>query len=69
MDNSEFLKDVGCKLKSARLANKMSLQKLGKLCNIHYSSIWFMEQGKTNVHILSLKAIADVFNMDVKEFL
>jgi len=69
MDNGKYLKEMGVKLKTARLENKMSLQKLGKLCNIHYSSIWFMENGQRNVHILSLKSIADVFKMDVKDFL
>lgn len=69
MDNGTYLKEMGAKLKTARLANKLSLQKLGKLCNIHYTSIWFIEDGQRDLHILTLKAIADVFKMDVKDFL
>lgn len=69
MENGSFLKEMGSKIKIARKKNKMSLEKLGKHCNIHMTSLWFIENGRSNVHILNLKSIADVLKMDVKEFL
>ena len=33
------------------------------------SNMWFIEQGRRNVHILSLKSIADVIKIDVKDLL
>jgi transcriptional regulator with XRE-family HTH domain len=69
MENGNYLKEMGGKIKAARKANKLSLPKLSKLCNTDMSNLWFIEQGQRNVHILTLKSIADVFKMDVKEFL
>ncbi len=69
MSNGDYLSEMGRKIKAARKANKLSLPKLSKLCNIHLTSLWFIENGRSNVHILTLKSIADVYKMDVKEFL
>jgi transcriptional regulator with XRE-family HTH domain len=68
MSNGEYLIKMGKKLKAARLKNKLSLSKVGKQCNVHLTSLWFIENGRSNVHILTLKSIADVYKMDVKEF-
>lgn len=64
-----FLIEMGSKIKVARKAQKISLPKMSKLCNIDMSNLWFIENGERNVHILTLKAIADVFKVDVKDFL
>ena len=32
-------------------------------------SIWFLENGQRNAHILTLKAIAEILKMDVKDFI
>lgn len=69
MRNDELLKQMGSKIKAARLANKYSLKRLGEETGIHYTSLWFIENGRHNVHILTLKSIADVFGMSVKEFI
>jgi transcriptional regulator with XRE-family HTH domain len=69
MRNDLFLKEIGRKVKAARKANKLSLPKLSAACGINVSNLWFLENGQRNMHILSLKAIADVLKMDVKELL
>lgn len=69
MDNEEFLKGMGSKIKEARKARKIGLPVLSKECKIDMSNLWFIENGERNVHILTLKTIADVFGMDIKEFL
>ena len=69
MENGNYLKEMGSKIKAARKINKLSLPKLSKLCKTDMSNLWFIERGQRNVHILTLKSIADVFKMDIKEFL
>jgi transcriptional regulator with XRE-family HTH domain len=69
IENGTYLKTMGGKIKAARLAHRVSLPKLSRLCNTDMSNLWFIENGQRNVHILTLKGIADVFKMDVKEFL
>ena len=69
MDNKIYLQELGSKIKVARKARKMSLPKLSKQCKTDMSNLWFIENGQRNVHILTLKSIADVFKMDIKEFL
>jgi len=67
--NNIYLKEMGAKVKAARKANKLSLPKLSALRNTDMSNLWFLEQGQRNVHILTLKSIADVLKMDVKDFI
>ncbi len=69
MSNGDFLKAMGSKIKAARLAKKFTLKKLSESTGIHLTSLWFIENGKTNVHILNIKSIADAFKMDMKEFI
>ncbi len=69
MTDGIFLKQMGAKVKAARLANKMSLPQLSKATGFGIPAIWFLENGRRNAHILTLKAIADVLKMDVKDFL
>ncbi len=69
MRNDLFLKEMGAKVKAARKAKKLSIEKLGELTGMNMSSIWFIENGQRNAHLLSLKGIADVLGVDVKHFL
>ena len=69
MDNGVYLKEMGSKIKAARKLKKLSYPKMSKLCGVDMSNLWFIENGERNVHILTLKAIADVLKVDVKEFL
>lgn len=69
MNNGEYLKAMGRKIKSARAAKGLYLRDLGKLCKIHYGAICEIEKGKRDSHILTLKNIADKLEVDVKDFL
>ncbi len=70
MRNDIYLKEMGRKIKAARLAQKITLDKLSKLSGAtDLSNLWFIENGQRNCHILTLKSIADVLKMDVKDFL
>ena len=69
MRNDTFLKEIGRKIKVERKARKLSLERLADLTGIDMSNLWFIEKGQRNIHILTLKSIADIFEMDIKEFL
>ena len=69
MRNDIFLKEMGSKIKAERLANKHSLRELGLLVGLHLTSLWFIENGRKDIHILNLKKIADAYKKDVKDFL
>lgn len=69
MDDKEYLTELGRKIKTARTLNKVSLRKLSVLCKTDMSNLWYIENGQRNARLLTLKSIADVFNMDVKDFL
>ena len=69
MRNDIYLKEMGKKIKAARKANKITLQRLSELCGTDMSNLWFLENGKRNAHILTLKSIADILKGDVKDFI
>ena len=69
MNNGEYLKAIGAKIKAARETKGLYLRDLGKMCNIHYGAICEIENGKRDCHILTLKTIADALRMDVKRLL
>lgn len=47
----------------------MSLRRLGELCDIDYGHISRLENGTQNARLLTLKSIADVLKVDVKDFI
>ena len=69
MNNGQFLKEMGGKVKAARKAQKISLPKMSKLCKTDMSNLWFLEKGLRNTHLLTLKSIADVLKLDIKDLL
>lgn len=69
MNESEYLKEVGRKIKLARKAKGLYLRDLGKLCEMHFGAISEIENGKRDSHILTIKNIADKLEVDMKDFL
>lgn len=69
MNNEQFLKSMGAKIKARRKELKMGLPTLSALCKTDMSNLWFIENGERNTHILTLKSIADVLGVNVKDFL
>jgi transcriptional regulator with XRE-family HTH domain len=69
MRNDIYLKEMGSKIRAARKANEMSMDALGKKIKMNISNISFIERGRTNPHLLTLKSIADVLKVDVKDFI
>ncbi len=60
MNNNISLEQMGAKIKVDRKAKKLSLERTGQLCSLGVPALWFIENGRRNAHILTLKSIADV---------
>ena len=69
MTKNEFLVEMGRKIRSARKAKKIPINTMAELTKIDMANLSFLERGMRNCHIMSLKSIADVLEMDVKDFL
>ena len=69
MNEGEYLKEMGRKIKSIRNKKNLSQRELGKLCNLNASSICRIESGQETVYLLTLKHIAEKLDIDMKEFL
>ena len=68
-NNNDFLKRIGKRIKIARITNDMTLEKLMEITGYHRTTISKIERGRKDSRILTIKAIADVLNVDVKDFL
>lgn len=69
MRNDNFLKKIGSKIKAGRQSKGISVRRLGELCKLDYANISRIENGKQDILMLTLKSIADAFEMDIKELL
>jgi transcriptional regulator with XRE-family HTH domain len=67
MNNDLFLKQLGSRIKAARQSKGISVRRLGELCDLDYANISRLENGTQNARLLTLKSIADVLMIDIKE--
>ena len=69
MTNGLFLKEIGRKIRATRRAKGISMRKMVTLCPIHKSSLSEIENGKRDCHILTLKMLADILEVGVKDLI
>ena len=67
MSEKVFLQEMGKRIKAQRKAKKITLAKLSEATGIDLSNLWFVENGERNVHILSLRRIAEALEVDLSE--
>ena len=67
--DKEFLKQIGIRIRSRRINNGLSIQRLAKENGMDYSQIARMERGEVNFTISYLFRIAKAFNIKAKELL
>ncbi len=60
---------MGKRIKTQRKVKKITLAKLSESTGIDLSNLWFVENGERNVHILSLRRIAEALDIDLKKFI
>jgi predicted transcriptional regulator len=64
-----YLVEMGIKIKAARKSKNVSQRILADWCETDQSTIGRIEVGLFNSSILTLKRIADVLKVDVKDFI
>ena len=69
MKNGIYLIEMGKRIRATRNAKGISMRKLVTLCPLHKSSLSEIENGKRDSHILTLKMLADILKVDVKDFI
>ena len=56
---------MGKRIREARKSKRISLRELERLTDIDNANLCRIENGKKNSHILTLKSIADVLEIDL----
>ena len=65
METKIFLKTVGDKVRLLRKAQGISQETLAELSGLHVSFISYVETGKTNARISTLKKICDILKVEL----
>lgn len=68
MTNSEFLKQVGANIRAIRKRKKLHLRNTASAYKIDYSNWSRLENGQRDIHLLTLKSIANALGVEVKDF-
>jgi transcriptional regulator with XRE-family HTH domain len=68
-NNGQYLKAMGRKIQDARKAKGLTIRQFANMCGMDFSNLNRLENGQKDCHVLSLKAIAEALNMEVREFL
>lgn len=69
MTNGMYLQAMGKKIRATRNARGITLRNFAKLCNLDYSGLCKIENGRTSPLLLTLKLIADKLEVDVKDLI
>lgn len=67
MEDKEFLKQLGLKLKCQRIMKEMSVQSASKQTGLHAGTILDIEKGTKDFHILNLKRLMNAYGVELKE--
>lgn len=69
MTDKEYLKEMGKKIRKIRNDKGIYMSNIKEATGLHLSALIDIEQGRVSCKILTLKTIADILGVDVKEFL
>jgi len=69
MEDKEYLKQMGKRIRKLRLSKGLILRDISVATGYDKDAIGDIELGRCSSRILTLKHIADVLNVDVKDFL
>lgn len=67
MEDKEFLKQLGLKLKCQRIMKELTVLAVAKQTGLHPSTINKIENGTKDFHILNLKRIITAYGVDMKD--
>ena len=69
MKHGQYLIKMGNKIREIRKAKGIPIQKAAAMADTYKSCLSDIETGKMNVKIIQLKKLADLLEVDVKDFL
>ena len=69
MEKSEFKKEIGFKIKVARMRQKISQEKLAEMADCSLSYIGFIERGEMPLSLYNFVKISSVLHLDINDFL
>jgi transcriptional regulator with XRE-family HTH domain len=67
MTDKEFLKQLGLKLKCQRIMTELEIKDVASKSGLHPQTIQKIERGTKDFHILSLRRLANVYSIELKE--
>ena len=69
MEKSEFKKEIGFKIKVARMRQKISQEKLAEMADCSLSYIGFIGRGEMSLSLYNFVKISSVLHLDINDFL
>lgn len=69
MEKSEFKKEIGFKIKVARMRQKISQEKLAEMADCSLSYIGFIERGEMSLSLYNFVKISSVLHLNINDFL
>lgn len=69
MNDKEFLKRLGLRIRDERLKRKMSARKLGYLADMDQASIYEIQAGRKDCRILTIRRLGVALEIDIGELL
>ena len=69
MEKSEFKKEIGFKIKVARMRQKISQEKLAEMADCSLSYIGSIERGEMSLSLYNFVKISSVLHLDINDFL
>jgi transcriptional regulator with XRE-family HTH domain len=69
LDDKQFLRELGFRIRELRLARKWSQADFGRRCDLHRTFIGSVERGERNLSVLNLRRIAKVLRVSLADLL
>jgi transcriptional regulator with XRE-family HTH domain len=69
LDDAEFFREIGHRLRSRREALGWSQAELARRCDLHKAYVGFVERGERNASLVNLRRIARVLRVRLSDLL
>ena len=69
IEEREFLREVGARIRAQREARGLTQAQLAQQCGLHRTFIGSVERGERNVSILNLRLVARVLRVPLTELI
>lgn len=67
LDDRQFLKRLGERIREQRVAAELTQEELGSRCGLHRTFIGSIERGERNLAILSLRRVSRVLRVSIAD--